>query len=339
MFDFITVGTATRDIFLKSAAFKILEDIRFATGKAQCLTLGSKIEIDDIIVSTGGGATNAAVTFARQGFSAAAICRLGDDSGGRDVLEELKKENVAADFITSGSAYKTAYAVLLSALTGERTVLVYRGASDYFSANDINWAKLKTHWLYLTHLAGESAAIFEPLIDFAAGNKIRVAVNPGSTQLKLGTEKWKTLLKKINVIILNKEEAAELVGVDYQKTDEIFSAFDGLMDGIVVMTDGPNGVTVSDGKNRYKAGIYKEKGVVDRTGAGDAFGSGFVAGLARCLGERNVCEVSDIEYAIKLGSANATSVVEHIGAKEGILRREDFPGERWEILEIKKESL
>ena len=68
--------------------------------------------------------------------------------------------------------------------------------------------------------------------------------------------------------------------------------------------------------------------MVDRTGAGDAFGSGFVAGLI---------QASRIEYAIRLGSANATSVVEYVGAKKGIVTKNDFEkSSRWKNFKINK---
>jgi len=66
MYDVITIGTATQDVFLKSRDFKVLKDERFITGQAECFALGAKIEVPDIFFTTGGGATNAAVTFARQ---------------------------------------------------------------------------------------------------------------------------------------------------------------------------------------------------------------------------------------------------------------------------------
>ena len=100
------------------------------------------------------------------------------------------------------------------------------------------------------------------------------------------------------------------------------------MKGIVVMTKGPQGVAVSDGKMIWQAGSFKEKKMVDRTGAGDAFGSGFVAGLI---------QASRIEYAIRLGSANATSVVEYVGAKKGIVTKNDFEkSSRWKNFKINK---
>ena len=85
--------------------------------------------------------------------------------------------------------------------------------------------------------------------------------------------------------------------------------------------------------------MFKEKKLVDRTGAGDAFGSGFVAGLIRS-GEE--CEKGDIDpenisYALRLATANAASVVEVIGASEGALSRKGFDdGRRWSRLKMTK---
>ncbi len=336
MFDVITIGTATRDLFVKSSAFKILTDARFATGKAECLNLGSKINIDDLIFATGGGATNTVVTFARQGFKTACLCRVGNDSGGLDIERELKKEKVGTGFIVKDKEHQTAYSVILSSATGERTILVYRGASKYFEEKDAPLKKMKSKWFYITHLSHGSSKLFLPLLDHAQEKGIKVAINPGETQLKLSKEEWREALKKISVIILNREEAAEMTGIDYQNTREIFKEFDNLMDGVAVMTDGPKGVWVSDGKDIYKAGIYTEEKMVDRTGAGDAFGSGFVSGLLKNSKEKEGFTEEDIKNAIRLGSANATSIVEHISAKDKILTEKDFEDERWEKLEIEK---
>ena len=88
--DVITIGTATRDAFLKSREFKRISTPEYESGEGLCLPSGAKIEIDDIVFSTGGGATNAAVTFARQGYHTACICKIGDDVSGREVIENLK---------------------------------------------------------------------------------------------------------------------------------------------------------------------------------------------------------------------------------------------------------
>lgn len=79
---------------------------------------------------------------------------------------------------------------------------------------------------------------------------------------------------------------------------------------VVIVSDGPNGIVASDGKTIVRAGMYHDVKVVDRTGAGDAFGSGFLSQWAQ---GRSLVE------SIIFASANSTSVVNHIGAKTGIL--------------------
>jgi len=86
------------------------------------------------------------------------------------------------------------------------------------------------------------------------------------------------------------------------------------------MSKGPRGVEVSDGKTRYLAGV-PESPIVDRTGAGDSFGSGFVSGYILA---GDVSEEEKIKYAIQLGTANATSVVQYFGAKKGVLKKDEW---------------
>ena len=91
MYDIITIGAATRDVFLVSNAFVAIKSKKFATGAGECVALGSKIEVSNLVLTTGGGATNAAATFGSLGFRTAAICRVGDDSPGKDVVEDLSR--------------------------------------------------------------------------------------------------------------------------------------------------------------------------------------------------------------------------------------------------------
>ena len=128
----------------------------------------------------------------------------------------------------------------------------------------------------------------------------------------MGLKKLTPLLRKVDIFQVNNEEASSLVGIPYKKEKEIFKKLDKVVEGIVVITKGPRGVSVSDGEKIYSAGIPKSP-VIERTGAGDAFGAGFVSGYIQKKG--------DIAHSIVLGTANSTSVVGHIGAKEGLLRK------------------
>ena len=95
-FDIVTIGAATQDVFIKSKKFEELRDPHAPDGFDACVPLGSKIDVDDLFFSTGGGATNSAVTFARLGFKTACLSRLGQDMTGSTILAELKKEKISA---------------------------------------------------------------------------------------------------------------------------------------------------------------------------------------------------------------------------------------------------
>lgn len=329
MFDVITIGTATRDAFVKSKDFKIISTPSFVTGQGLCLPAGAKVEVDDMVFTTGGGATNAVVTFARQGFRTAAVCKIGDDVSGREILANLKSESVDTSFMVQGSGAKTAYSILILSSGGERTILVYRGASEEWRAGDVDFEKLQARWFYIS--GSVSLDIIESILNQAQRIGARVAMNPSASQIKLGLESLSDVLKKLNVLIMNREEGTCLTGLNYKNEEKIFDLLDEYVNGIVVLTDGDKGARVSDGNTIYRAGIYKEKLIADRTGAGDAFGSGFVASLMMS---------DNIERAIRLASANATSVVEHIGAKAGILTKDGFESDhRWRDLEIVKKSV
>lgn len=333
MYNIVTIGSATRDVFLRSKHFRIIKSPKFFTGKAECFTLGTKIPVDDLAFTSGGSGTNVAATFARQGFKGASIIRVGDDLGGGAIIEELNKAKIDTSLVQVDKKNHTAYSVILIASTGERTILVFRGASEKISDKEVNWSRVRARWIYLASLGGNlnfAKKAVEIKKKSVGGGKTKIAWNPGGADFRLGFKKLQPYLKFIDVFSCNQEEAAKLLGISYKKEKQIFKKFDEVIEGIAVMTKGPRGVSVSDGKYLYKAGVFKEQKVVDRTGAGDAFGSGFVAGLI---------QTNKIEEGIRLGTANATSVVEYVGAKEGILTKRDFKDKRWAKLEINKKPL
>lgn len=332
MYDILTIGTATRDVFLRSSVFKPIKDQHFTselgfTGNmAECLAFGGKIDIECPVMTTGGGSTNAAVTFARYGLKSAAIISLGKDEHGKAILSELKREEVRP-IASYSKDLQTSYSTILLSPDGERTILVYRGASDYMGR--VGGAHLKSKWAYIVPGAIPLPRM-KALIGRLKSEGARIAMNPSGHYIKLGITALADIFKDLQVVIMNKEEASSLTGLPYEDGSAVFKKMDELVDGIVVMTDGPNGVSVSDGRMIYKAGIFKEKVLVDRTGAGDAFGSAFVAGLI----DKEFSDVN-IKYAIRFGSANATSVVEYIGAKAGILTKSKFDNDnRWGALDI-----
>lgn len=346
MFDVVTIGSATWDNFLEVGAKTILWAAT-PTRRAYVLPLGEKLEVERVHFTIGGNSANAAVTFARQGFKAACAAKIGCDLTGDALKEHLEREKVNTKQMVCAPGLPTSYSVLLLQ-KGERTILNYHGASDSFALSDLpvlrsssateggRLAALRAKWWYMS-LAGESHRMLKPLLRFARRNNIAVAFNPTGHQLRHKRKDLLSSLKDLSFLVVNDEEASLITGIPWQRERAVFKKLDALTPGILAVTEGPKGATVSDGRYIYKAGIFKEKKLVDRTGAGDAFGSGFVAGLLRrgaSISNIEQLKSADICYAIRLATANATSVVEVVGATEGTLTRREFEKPRWRNLRI-----
>ena len=234
---------------------------------------------------------------------------------GQEIIKELKKFGIDCWFVFKTKLKPTNCSVILnSGLKIDRTILVYRGASELLGKKDIPWSKLRAKWFYLAPLSGKLCNITEDIVNFAYRNKIKIVFNPSNSQLSLSSEVLKRIIKKVNILVLNQEEASLLAKISYQKEKKIFKKIDEMCPGIAIMTKGPGGVVVSDGKKLYRAKPAKTK-VIDRTGAGDSFASGFVSGFIKSKG--------NIEFSIQLGIANANSCLEKCGAKEGLLRKSE----------------
>lgn len=325
MFDVITIGSATRDAFFETG-LKIVPYQKTPSRLAYLFPLGEKLEVRNVYFTIGGNAANAAVTFARQGFKTACVGKIGNDVSGEEIRRRLKQEGVDARQMVSSPRLPTAYSVLILE-KGERTILGYHGASDSFSLKDIKLAGLGSKWWYLS-LAGESDKMLKPLLRFARKKNISVAFNPSGHHIYHKKNEILSSLKDLAFLAVNDEEASLLADIPWKKEKELFRKLDKLMSpGILAVTTGSTGVTVSDGRYIYRAGIFKEKKLADRTGAGDAFGAGFTAGLMRrgvSLSNMVRIKPDDICYAIRLATANATSVVEKVGATEGVLTKRAF---------------
>jgi len=302
------LGAAVQDVFLLGSVLKAHRDVRTHDYVEQ-FPLGAKLELDRVVFSTGGGATNAAVTFARHGFDSSFLGKVGDDPAGQHVLRELGNEHVKTEHTRCDLEGTTGYSTLLLAPGGERTVLVYRGLSQELAATDFdNFKDLKADWLYISSLAG-NLPLLEAALEYAQAQGVKVAFNPGSGELRQA-DRLRKLLDDIDILSVNKEEAQLLFEGETPSDLAVHAAQNYTLTAVV--TDGPEGSSASDGSYVYTAGMYKDVSVLDRTGAGDAFTSGFVAGLI---------DTGSVEHALIFGSANSTSVVQSIGAKTGILEK------------------
>jgi sugar/nucleoside kinase (ribokinase family) len=336
-YDIITFGSAAQDIHLKSDAFKIVKDDKdFATGKGICLNLGSKIDVEDIVFTSGGGGTNVAATFAKQGFKTAFCGAIGADVSGLEIIRELKHLRIDTKFVVKKKEKHTNQSIIISSTGQDRTILVYRGASDILNENDIPWRKIKkTKWVYLAPLADSLCDIFGDIVDFAHDNNIKIAVNPSAQQLSLPYEQLKNIFQKVDILFLNQEEASFLTKVPFLEEKNILKKISEMCSGIVVMTRGGKGVVVSDGKYLYSAEPDANRKIIDTTGAGDSFGAGFLSDFIRNNGDTSTPLSASIEKAIQLGIANSQANLSEIGAKTGLLNKDS----EFNRVQVKKENI
>jgi ribokinase len=302
----LSIGKGTQDVFMTSEEFD-----PHTEGKVVYthLPLGVKMEVGDVTFATGGNATNVAATFARQGLHAEYMWTLGYDPASETVLHDLDEEGVDTSHVIRESHYQAGYSTILIATNGERTILNHRGVSTDARGKDLDFTAIeKADWIYPTSLANGGVDLLRKIVDHAEKHGVKVMLNPAGPELAK-PDKLKSLLESVDVLCVNKEEMQQLV--TGETLEELVRHAINYVP-VAIVSDGPNGVVASDGKTIVRAGMYEDVKVVDRTGAGDAFGSGFLSQWA--LGK-------SLKESIIFASANSTSVVTKIGAKAGILQR------------------
>jgi len=299
MFDVISIGAATIDIFVKSKQFIVNNNLL-------SLEYSSKNEINQSLICSGGGATNSATSFSRLGLKSACLSLIADDHLSNYIIDDLKKESVATNLLVKNKNDTTDFSVILVAPDGGRSILTNRGKTR-LEVKNINWNKIpKTKWFYITSLEG-NLELLEELIGFAKENKIKIALNPGNRELSQ-PKKLLPLLKFIDFLLLNKTESETLIGLNVEDKN-FWSKLISLSSSIIAVTNGRDGAFVLTNGNNYFSPIVNVKSI-DETGAGDAFGSTFVAALIH-----NQTSENALFWAIK----NSASVVSHLGAKSALL--------------------
>jgi sugar/nucleoside kinase (ribokinase family) len=301
-YDVVCVGSASIDCFAKIPVD--FHDIKH----------GSKLLIDDIRLLTGGGGTNVAVGLARLGLKTGFIGEVGQDLSANVIKHELKKEKV--DFIVKQhSRHQTAYSVVLEAKGKDRAILVYKGASSFLHPDEVPKG-IKTKWLYLASVTGASFKTLEHMAGFAKKNKIGVYFNPSSYMTEQGYAFLKKVISATTILAVNKEEAETLLNTKGSIYD-LLKGLHKLGPHICIITNGSEGVHVYDGELRYFKKARKMH-PVDTTGAGDAFGAGFLGGF---IMKPDLPMRDRINFAMELGLLDSESVIAYVGAKRGLLSK------------------
>ncbi len=308
-FDVVTFGAATQDLFLQSKRFEEIPNPDAPDGVSACVAFGAKLPVDDIIYATGGGATNAAVTFARFGLKTGCISNVGKDAMGDLVLAQLKHEKINTSTIRRDAQHKTAQSVILLSGTGHRAILVYRGSSAHLAKSVSTFAACSAKWLYLTSAAGE-ISVLRGLFGQAKKRGMQIAWNPGQREIALGTKRLAPFLKQCSILLLNREEAAELAELPPRHLLPIVEKLRDFPQTALVITDGQKGAYgYAQNKIHFVPAANVKR--INTTGAGDAFGSALTAAFIK---------TGNLVLALQAAALNAGGVISHMGAKAGILK-------------------
>lgn len=307
-YDVVTVGSAVLDIFMKSDKFRLMQTDSVPGGVAMCEVYGGKMEVQEVVIASGGGGTNTAVSFAKKELKTAVVAEMGNDPAALVVYKDLEEAGVETRYVVQEQAQTTAVSAILIGGDGGRSVITYRGASAMLTKHDFPFEELETRWLHISSLGG-NIELLKQLVDWAKKKKVRVSLNPGMPEIDQ-REKLLPLLSQVEVLFLNREEAAALF--DLKLSDQMVWNTHTFPMGaqVTVVTDGAHGGKICIGDKQVFYEPEKVTKVVNTTGAGDAFASGYIAALL--YGK-------DYEQAIEWGKRNAKGVLAYIGAKKGLL--------------------
>ncbi|MBP9748885.1 carbohydrate kinase family protein [Patescibacteria group bacterium] len=300
-FDIISIGDAQLDIFIRVADASLLCSVD-KTSCQLCFNYADKIPIERLDRDVAGNAANNAVGSARLGMKTALHSIIGDDETGRSVVQRLKKEKVSTKFIIIDRKHGSNYSVVLN-YKAERTILSYSEPRTY-TLPDLDHPT----WIYYTAIGKNHERLEREIVRHVKKIGAKLAYNPGTQQLRQGLARLQPTFAVTTVLFLNKEEAQLLVGVKGTMAG-LLHALKETGPEIVVVTDGPRGAAVFDGREMYTMEVFPLK-VVEMTGAGDSFATAFIAALHH--GE-------DIPTALRWGTANSGSVVGKIGPQAGLL--------------------
>jgi len=341
----LTIGAAMRDLFLEYENPESMTfDIEGFEISYIMLEEGKKIELDAIPHATGGGGTNSASSFSKQGFDVSSFFKVGDDSAGDEIIKALRKRNIDVSSAVHSEGAPTGRSFIVPAPSGNNVILVYRGANLTIKDDELpRHAIESSDQLYITSLSKQSSKLLPIITSLGKQHKKRVAVNPGTSQLTANVATLEESLASIDILIMNCFETTllmeHLVELDQAPSEKVREEelpdllaapivhgticftlrqyFEELLKRgpqLAVVTNGADGIYATDGNQIYYHPSLPGK-PTSTVGAGDAFGSTFVGQLLHG---------KSIEDAIRAGIINSHAVIQHLDAVSGQLTQAEL---------------
>lgn len=306
MYDLISIGDSVIDAFTVISEAEVLcqldnQDCRL------CLSYSDKIPVEKFKLTTAGNAMNNAVGSSRLGLKTALYTEIGNDMFGKMIVDKMMQEKISTDYVNLNKGSETNLHTVISYKV-ERTILVYHTPRNYKLPAFENPPK----WIYYTSVSKGFESLQNELLAYLNANpSVKMAFNPATYHLRAGLDALREVIKRTEVLFINREEAKRLLSIDLKQNTpmkELLSKVHELGPKVVVITDGPKGSTAFNGSEFFQLGLY-DVPIVERTGVGDAFATGFVAA--------QIYEKS-LEDSLKWGTLNSAGVIQEIGPQDGL---------------------
>lgn len=306
--DFLAIGDIVTEPFIRLKEAEILD--RDTDTPKLAMRWGDKIPYDHfVLLAAVGNAANAAVAASRLGLSSSLRAYVGNDPYGKECLAVLATEKVSTEFMVTEEGKHTNYHYVLW-YENDRTILVKHENFSYA----VPVLASSPRWAYLSSLADNTLPYHEAIVELLKDHPdTKLAFQPGTFQMSLGTDALKGLYERTELCVVNKDEARRILKTDTHDIKTLIAGLHALGPKLVVITDNTNGAYASDGTSAWRVPMYPDdREAYERTGAGDAFASTLTSALA--LGKT-------FEEALLWAPINSMAVVQEVGAQKGLLTR------------------
>jgi len=307
MLDILSIGDCTLDVFLSLKEGDIKCDLKKHDCQI-CFNYGDKIPVEEVIQIPGtGNAANMAIGASRLGLKSAISTIIGDKNVGKAIIDNFKKDKVNLKYLIQDLKSPTNYSAIIN-FKGERTIFSHHEDRKYMFPN----IKTPPKWIYLTSVGHGYEKLYKKVISYCKKHNVKLGFNPGSLQVRDGYKKIKNVINQSDVILINKEEAAMILNVNNGKTiKQLLKKVYNLGPELVVITDGAKGAYSYDGIEYAHIPATKTK-VVERTGAGDAFSTGYISAIIYGKNHRE---------ALQWGTMSSDEVIRYVGPQKGLLSK------------------
>ena len=306
------IGNAIVDVFVKVddiflSKNKLVKGSMKLIEKNEFDSLKNSIKIERI--EAGGSVANTMAGISYLKGNTSFIGKINTDEFGKIYRKSLEKINVNFSYIEKDENLPTGASIIFITPDSERTMCTYLGISSQLSKDDIDEKNIKDYEIiflegYLWD-KGMSEQMFKQVINLAKKNNVKIAMSLSDIFCvsRHREDFFKLLINDLNILIGNENEINELM----QKNNLLDSIQElKKINKLIVITRGENGSLAILNNEITNCESVKIEKILDLTGAGDLFASGFF---------KEYLDKSDIKKCLQAGSTLAAKVIQKIGAR------------------------